>query len=62
MIIKSFLDTDWYKLTMGQFIFHNYGDKNVKYKFYFRENNRNSDSKIFSDISKFSDFFFKIKF
>jgi len=32
-IIKSLLDTDWYKLTMGQVVFHNYPHAHVVYKF-----------------------------
>ena len=30
-IIRSFLDLDHYKLTMGQFAFHRYPDVPVKY-------------------------------
>ena len=32
-IINSRLDTDWYKFTMGQFVFHRYPDIPVKYEF-----------------------------
>lgn len=32
-VIKSLLDTDWYKLTMGQVVFHTYPYANVVYKF-----------------------------
>ena len=35
-IIKSLLDTDFYKLTMMQAIFHNYTNVHVKYRFYWR--------------------------
>jgi nicotinate phosphoribosyltransferase len=32
-IINSLLDTDWYKLTMGQVIFHKFPHANAGYKF-----------------------------
>lgn len=32
-IIKSILDTDWYKITMGQVVFHKFPDAVAKYKF-----------------------------
>ena len=32
-IIQSLLDTDFYKFTMAQVVFHNYTDAWVKYKF-----------------------------
>jgi nicotinate phosphoribosyltransferase len=32
-IIKSLLDTDWYKFTMGQVVFHNFPYTNVEYTF-----------------------------
>lgn len=44
-IIKSKLDTDWYKLTMGQFVFFNHPDWYVKYQF----KNR-SDIKFDNDL------------
>ena len=42
MIIDSLLDTDFYKLTTAQAVFHNYPDTTVKYKY----KNRNGDSNI----------------
>lgn len=32
-IIKSLLDTDWYKLTMGQLVFHKFPNATAKYHF-----------------------------
>lgn len=32
-IIKSLLDTDFYKITMGQFVLNNFSDIDVKYRF-----------------------------
>ena len=32
-IIKSFLDVDFYKFTMGQLVFHRYPDVPVAYSF-----------------------------
>lgn len=36
MIINSLLDTDWYKLLMGQVVWYKFSDLWVKYKFYNR--------------------------
>lgn len=36
-MIKSLLDTDWYKLTMAQVILHQYTDVKVRYKFICRD-------------------------
>jgi len=35
-IITSLLDTDWYKLTMGQVVFHQFPTANAVYRFYNR--------------------------
>lgn len=40
MGIASFLDLDWYKLTMGQFVFHRYPNEMVTYTFRNRTTSR----------------------
>lgn len=40
MMLKSLLDNDMYKFTMGQFVFDNYPNLKTKYKFHCRSNHK----------------------
>ncbi|MHA1718996.1 MAG: nicotinate phosphoribosyltransferase [Promethearchaeota archaeon] len=60
-IIKSLMDTDLYKLTMQQLVFHQFPDVKVEYTFKNRTTNTNLSS-IMEDLEKEIDYLCTLKF